>query len=36
MEGVETEAQMADLRSVGCDTAQGHLFSAAVEVGRAL
>ena len=35
VEGVETEAQMADLRSVGCDTAQGHLFSAAVEVGRA-
>ena len=35
VEGVETEDQMADLRSVGCDTAQGHLFSGAVDVEKA-
>ena len=35
VEGVETEDQMADLRRIGCDTAQGHLFSAAVDVEKA-
>jgi diguanylate cyclase (GGDEF)-like protein/PAS domain S-box-containing protein len=29
-EGVESEAQLAELRRLGCDLAQGHLFSAAV------
>ena len=35
VEGVETEDQMADLRRIGCDAAQGHLFSAAVGVEEA-
>lgn len=35
-EGVETEDEMADLQRVGCDTVQGYLFSAPVEVGQAL
>jgi diguanylate cyclase (GGDEF)-like protein/PAS domain S-box-containing protein len=29
-EGAETEAQVAELRALGCDLAQGYLFSAAV------
>ncbi len=35
-EGVETEDEMADLQRLGCDTVQGYLFSAPVEVGKAL
>ena len=35
VEGVETEDQMADLRRIGCDIAQGYLFSAAVDVEKA-
>jgi diguanylate cyclase (GGDEF)-like protein/PAS domain S-box-containing protein len=36
-EGVESEVQLAELRRLGCDYAQGHLFHAAMperEVGR--
>ena len=29
-EGVENEAQLSELRRLGCDYAQGHLFSAAL------
>jgi diguanylate cyclase (GGDEF)-like protein/PAS domain S-box-containing protein len=38
-EGVETEVQLAELRRLGCDYAQGHLFHAAMpeaEVSRLL
>jgi EAL domain-containing protein (putative c-di-GMP-specific phosphodiesterase class I) len=30
-EGLETEHQLEIIRELGCDTAQGYLFSAAVE-----
>ena len=36
-EGVENEVQLAELRRLGCDYAQGHLFHAALpaeEVSR--
>ena len=29
-EGVENEAQLSELRRLGCDYAQGHLFSRAL------
>ena len=29
-EGVENEAQLSELRRLGCDYAQGHLFHAAL------
>ncbi len=29
-EGVENEVQLAELRRLGCDYAQGHLFHAAM------
>ena len=32
-EGVENEAQLAELRRLGCDYAQGHLFHAAMPAG---
>ena len=35
VEGVETETEMAHLRRIGCDAAQGHLFSGAVAVTEA-
>ncbi len=35
-EGIETEAQLALMRSVECDHAQGYLFSKAVDGDRAL
>ena len=38
-EGVESEVQLAELRRLGCDYAQGHLFHPAMpegEVGRLL
>jgi diguanylate cyclase (GGDEF)-like protein len=34
-EGVETDAQLAELRALGCDEAQGHLFSPAVPEDQA-
>ena len=30
-EGMETQAQLEMLRSLGCDLAQGHLFAAAAD-----
>ena len=33
-EGVETEAQLAQLRAEGCDEVQGYLFSRAVPVSE--
>jgi diguanylate cyclase (GGDEF)-like protein/PAS domain S-box-containing protein len=33
-EGVENEAQLSELRRLGCDYAQGHLFSAALPPGE--
>jgi EAL domain-containing protein (putative c-di-GMP-specific phosphodiesterase class I) len=36
VEGVETEAQLAILRSMACDEYQGFLFSVPVDAGRAL
>jgi diguanylate cyclase (GGDEF)-like protein len=33
-EGVETEAQAAQLRALGCDDAQGHLFGKALQPGQ--
>ncbi len=33
-EGVENEAQLSELRRLGCDYAQGHLFSPALPLGR--
>ncbi len=33
-EGVENEAQLAELRRLGCDYAQGHLFHAAMPAQR--
>ena len=38
-EGVENEAQLSELRRLGCDFAQGHLFSRALpaeKIGRLL
>jgi diguanylate cyclase (GGDEF)-like protein/PAS domain S-box-containing protein len=34
-EGVESEAQVSELRRLGCDFAQGHLFSRALPVEKA-
>jgi EAL domain-containing protein (putative c-di-GMP-specific phosphodiesterase class I) len=33
-EGVENEAQMSELERLGCDCAQGHLFSKALPPER--
>ena len=33
-EGVENEVQLAELRRLGCDYAQGHLFHAAMPAGE--
>ena len=33
-EGVENEAQLSELRRLGCDYAQGHLFSRAARRRR--
>ena len=34
-EGVETEGQLAEIRSLGCEYAQGHLFSEPVDAAPA-
>lgn len=34
-EGVENEAQLSELRRLGCDHAQGHLFSRALPAEKA-
>ncbi len=34
-EGVETDAQLAQLRALGCDGAQGYLFGPAVPEDQA-